>query len=111
MLLQSTVSDCLEEAFLALLPPGLTHSYPCALMHVNSQTHMGSQAFSLTEMTWSPARQCVTKANEDLHNLKFPKEIETRRNMTFFSSLLVITHIRGRERVSIVPAMKQRHIL
>lgn len=45
---------------------------------------MGSQAFPLKEMTWSPARQCVTKANEDLHNLKFPKEIETRRKHDFF---------------------------
>lgn len=80
-------------------------------MHVNSQTHTGLQAFSLKEMTWSPARQCVTKANEDLHNLKFPKEFETRRNMTFFSSLLVITYIRDREWVSVVPAMQQRHIL
>lgn len=56
-------------------------------MHVNSQTHRGSQAFPLKEMTWSPARQNVTKANEDLHNLKFPKEIETRREHDFFSSL------------------------
>lgn len=31
MLLQSTVSDCLEEAFLALLPPGLSHSHIRAL--------------------------------------------------------------------------------
>lgn len=60
MLPQSTVSDSLGETF-----PSCSYSYPCAPMHINPQTHIGSQAFSLKEMNRTPAWLCVTKANED----------------------------------------------
>lgn len=63
MLLQSTVSDSLEEAFPPLSLPVL--SYTHALMHVNPQTHKSLQVFSLKQMNGTPARLCVTKANED----------------------------------------------